>query len=79
MTAYTTQQEYSEKLATATSDQQHAEEISRQRYKEGLTSFFEVLDTERTLYTSQTQLAEARAHESENIIAVYKSLGGGWN
>ena len=79
VTAYTTQQEYSEKLATATSDQQHAEEISRQRYKEGLTSFFEVLDTERTLYTSQTQLAEARAHESENIIAVYKSLGGGWN
>ena len=78
VTAYTHQETFSQKLSVSANDQQHAEEIARARYKEGITSYLEVLETERNLYDSENQLAEAHAHESQDIIAVYKSLGGGW-
>jgi len=48
------------------------------RYKEGLSSFIDVLDAERTLYASESQLVQANAQASQDLIAVYKSLGGGW-
>ncbi len=78
VTAYNEQEKYRQSLEASTADTRHAAEIARQRYEQGLTSFLEVLDAERTLYTSQNQLAEANAQTSQNLIAVYKSLGGGW-
>jgi outer membrane protein TolC len=38
----------------------------------------EVLDAERKLFALQNQLTIAKAQTSQNLIAVYKSLGGGW-
>jgi outer membrane protein TolC len=49
-----------------------------QRYQSGLTSFIDVLEADRTLYSSQDQLAKAQAELSQDLIALYKSLGGGW-
>jgi NodT family efflux transporter outer membrane factor (OMF) lipoprotein len=77
-TAYTQQEKFREALAKSVADNKRADAVARQRYKEGLTSFLEVLDAERTFYASQSKLAEADAHTSQNVIAVYKSLGGGW-
>ena len=78
VTAYTEQEKYRQSLMKAVADNRHASKISQERYKEGLTSFLEVLDAERTLYNSQNQLTDASARTSENMVAVYKSLGGGW-
>nr|MDP9128431.1 TolC family protein [Pseudomonadota bacterium] len=78
VTAYTKQQEYAETLEKAVADTRHAAAISRQRYKEGLTSFLEVLDAERTLYASESQMTAAEAATAQDLVAVYKSLGGGW-
>ena len=47
-------------------------------YKQGLTDFQNVLDAQRTLFDLQDQLAESDARVTTNLIALYKSLGGGW-
>lgn len=77
-TAYTKQQQYREGLSKTEERNRHAADIAQMRYKEGLSSFIEVLDAQRTLYGSQSQLAAAKATSAGNTIALYKSLGGGW-
>jgi NodT family efflux transporter outer membrane factor (OMF) lipoprotein len=53
--------------------------LARQRYKAGLSSFLDVLDAERRLYASQTEVARSSVTIGTNLIAIYKALGGGWN
>lgn len=78
VTAYTEQQKYTEALGKSVAHSRYAYQIAQERYKEGLTSFLEVLDAERTLYAAQNQLTEAQAKTTQDLIAAYKSLGGGW-
>ena len=78
LTAYDKEEEHRALLTRTAEDNHHAADIARQRYKEGLSSFVEVLDAERTEYASQSARAASDALASENLIAVYKSLGGGW-
>ncbi len=77
-TAYTEQDNYTRSLEKATAADLHVYDIALERYKEGLTSFLDVLDAQRRLYASQNQLTLAKAQTSQNLIAVYKSLGGSW-
>lgn len=51
--------------------------IADMRYKQGLTSGIETIDAKKTLYNSQLQSIEVDATQAQNLIAVYKSLGGG--
>jgi outer membrane protein, multidrug efflux system len=37
-----------------------------------------VLDAERQLAQTREQLAQSTVNVTTNLIAVYKSLGGGW-
>jgi multidrug efflux system outer membrane protein len=37
-----------------------------------------VLDTQRTQLSIQDQLAQSETHTATALVAVYKSLGGGW-
>ena len=76
--AYIEHERYSQSLEKATAENLHVYEIALKRYEEGLASYLEVLDSQRRLYASQNQLTLANAQTSRNLIAVYKSLGGGW-
>jgi NodT family efflux transporter outer membrane factor (OMF) lipoprotein len=58
---------------------EHSLSLANQRYKAGLSSFLDVLDAERRLYASQTEVARSSVTISTNLIAIYKALGGGWN
>jgi outer membrane protein TolC len=77
-TAYTKQEDYRASLDKAVDENSKATTVARARYKDGLVPFLEVLDAERTLYSSQSQAAEAKGKAAQNLIALYKSLGGGW-
>lgn len=55
-----------------------AVELSNERYIKGLTGFIDVLDAERSLYSSQSRLSQSEADVSSNLVALYKALGGGW-
>jgi multidrug efflux system outer membrane protein len=78
LTAYNEQDKFLQSLAAQEEHDQHARDIAQERYKEGLTSLREVLDADRTLYNTQSELIKARSDYIQNLIAVYKSLGGGW-
>ncbi len=78
LNAYTEQQRFLSATTNQVAQDQHATSIAQQRYKEGLTSLQEVLDAERTMYAAESSLAEARAADAQDLIALYKSLGGGW-
>jgi outer membrane protein, multidrug efflux system len=52
--------------------------ISTLRYKGGTTTYLEVLDGQRSLYSAELTLAAARGDEYRSLVQLYKALGGGW-
>lgn len=53
-----------------------AHSISKSRYDAGQDSYIVLLDTERSLYSSQQQLINTIAEEQFNKIELFKALGG---
>ena len=53
-------------------------EISMIQYREGLTDFQRVLDTQRSKVQAEDQLIATQGSVLINLIATYKALGGGW-
>ena len=47
-------------------------------YRNGLTDFQNVLDTQRSLFQQQDALAVSEGQVTLNLIFLYKALGGGW-
>ncbi len=41
--------------------------------------FLNVLISQRQLYDTQDQLVQSEALVTQNLIALYKALGGGWS
>jgi multidrug efflux system outer membrane protein len=55
-----------------------AADLAQQRFRGGLIDFLEVLDAERTALNAELVLSQSRTDSATSLIAVYKSLGGGW-
>jgi multidrug efflux system outer membrane protein len=51
---------------------------SLKRYRGGITTYLEVLDNQRSLFTAQLTLAQDRGNEFQSLVQLYKALGGGW-
>jgi multidrug efflux system outer membrane protein len=64
-----------ELLVGALSD---ASEVAKLRYEGGVSSYLEVLDTERQYFDAEIQLVQAKRDESASVIQLYRALGGGW-
>jgi|WetSurMetagenome_2_1015567.scaffolds.fasta_scaffold05821_4 outer membrane protein, multidrug efflux system len=56
-----------------------ASRLSHARYDEGYSSFLEVLETDRILFTAELQAAEVLQQRYAAVISLYKALGGGWS
>jgi hypothetical protein len=41
--------------------------------------FLDVIEAERSLFTTQAQLAQSERTMSQSLVRLYKALGGGWN
>jgi multidrug efflux system outer membrane protein len=52
--------------------------LAELRYEAGESSYFEVLDAERSLFAAQLALTDARRAELAAAVVLFKSLGGGW-
>lgn len=57
---------------------QRAYTVSDQRFREGIDNYLSVLDSQRSLYSSQQALVETRLARLTNLVNLYKALGGGW-
>jgi hypothetical protein len=53
-------------------------DLATLQYREGLTDFQRVLDAQQTLFSQQERLVISRGDVSQNLIALYKGMGGGW-
>ncbi|HEX7813738.1 TolC family protein [Dyella sp.] len=78
LTAYNLQRQRVEKLFEQAQQSRRAAELAKIRYSEGATDFLEWLDAERTQLTAEDALAEGEAAINVRAVAIYKSLGGGW-
>lgn len=56
----------------------NAAKLSAFRYDRGVSSYLEVLDTERTLFSVELELSELRKDYHNAYVKLYKALGGGW-
>jgi NodT family efflux transporter outer membrane factor (OMF) lipoprotein len=78
LTAYAEEQHRRESLMTAVAQNRIAVSLAQQRYTQGVADFLNVLDSERALLQARLQLADSTAIVSENLVQLYKALGGGW-
>jgi multidrug efflux system outer membrane protein len=57
---------------------QSAFNLSDLRYRNGASSYLDVLDSQRTLFIAQLALVQVQAAQVQNQIELYRALGGGW-
>ncbi|MFZ2824318.1 efflux transporter outer membrane subunit [Hydrogenophaga sp.] len=48
------------------------------RYRNGVASYLDVLDAQRSLFATQQALAQTKLAQQQSQVALYKALGGGW-
>ncbi len=58
---------------------QESVQLSKARYTQGLSSYYEVLDAQLMLFPAQKQLASYRFQYASCVPTLYTQLGGGWN
>jgi multidrug efflux system outer membrane protein len=56
----------------------NANMLSRERYDGGVTSYLEVLDSERTYFNAELLASSTYREQRNSYVQLYKSLGGGW-
>lgn len=76
---YTQQRNRHDSLAGAVIEVEQSVKLSRSRYTGGMSDLREVLDAEVSLLQAQADLARSDAAIAISLVALYKSLGGGWN
>ena len=59
-------------------DLQDSVNLSLSRYRGGIATYLEVLDGQRSLYSAELTLAQARGNEYQSLVQLYDALGGGW-
>ncbi len=52
--------------------------LTELRYRGGVASSLDLLDAQRSLFATQQSLAQVKLAQQQNLVALYKALGGGW-
>ncbi len=48
------------------------------RYRGGVDTLLNALDSDRDLFQSELALSQIRLNELDSVVQLYKALGGGW-
>ena len=78
LVAYAAEQRRRVSLQAQATQARRALGLAQSRYRQGVSDFLEVLTAQRTVLAAEQQLADSQATVSENLVALYKALGGGW-
>jgi multidrug efflux system outer membrane protein len=65
-------------LTDAVAANRRALDMANDLYIKGLVDFLNVLEAQRSLYSSESDLAQSEVAMASNLVALYKALGGGW-
>lgn len=52
--------------------------LSDLRYRNGIASALDLLDSQRSLYSAQQAAVQVQLAQLQNQVVLYKTLGGGW-
>ena len=52
-------------------------QLSDLRYRNGVSSYLDLLDAQRSLFTAQQAVVQVKLAQLQNQVALYKALGGG--
>jgi multidrug efflux system outer membrane protein len=52
--------------------------LTRMRYEGGVSSYFEALDSERQLFSSELSFVQTTRSAYASVVQLYRALGGGW-
>ncbi len=78
LTRFLTAQERVGFLTDGVAASERAVELSLVQYRDGVADYTRVLDSQQFLVLQQDRLTETRGQVAQNLVAVYKALGGGW-
>lgn len=78
MNNYQQQLKQREFLRSSAAASAQSAKFARERYKAGLDSFIDYLNADRILLQIEHELATSEMLTATSLIAIYKSLGGGW-
>ena len=76
--AYRKNQEFREQQQLLTDSAQDATRLADVRYRGGVTSYLEVLDSDTRYFEAEISLAQAQLNERLALVQIYNALGGGW-
>jgi len=65
-------------LQASANSSTEAATLARARFESGVADFLTVLDAERTMLAAEDQLARSETQTATALLAMYKSLGGGF-
>jgi NodT family efflux transporter outer membrane factor (OMF) lipoprotein len=78
LVAYANEQTRYSALKASVSANRRALEIATELYSKGPNDFLNVLDSERSVLSAEDQLVDSQRTVAENLVTLYKALGGGW-
>jgi len=78
LTAFGQEQERLRALGESEKASRRSVVLANDRYRGGLADFLDVLEAERSLLTAQDEVAQSERRLSQNLVRIFKSLGGGW-
>jgi multidrug efflux system outer membrane protein len=61
-----------------TQAEQRRSDLAELRFRNGIASFLDVLDAQRALFQTQQATIVVQAAQQQNLVTLYKVLGGGW-
>jgi NodT family efflux transporter outer membrane factor (OMF) lipoprotein len=79
MVAYEKERDRRDRLAEAAAASERSVELVHTQYISGLTNFQNYLDSQRSLFVQQDELARSEGQVVKNLIFLNTALGGGWS
>lgn len=79
LASYTREQQRQAALADSAVANRDAVDLSLKLYNGGRTDFLNVLSAQRQLYATESQLTQSQINIANDLVALFKALGGGWN
>jgi outer membrane protein, multidrug efflux system len=78
LVAYAKEHTRHQALAASAEDFRRSQLLALDRYEEGYDTYLDVLEAQRSLYAAQDSVAQSDQLIIDDLIAIYKALGGGW-
>lgn len=78
LVAYGNEQARHQSLSESVAQSRRSLELANELYTKGVGEFLNVLIAQRALFESEDALVQSRRTMTQNAVALYKALGGGW-